>query len=59
LSSVNRVNSEREQAVDGVIILSRGMLAGLSGVLLPDGLPVVVVDSSVHYDYPIVDTDQV
>jgi DNA-binding LacI/PurR family transcriptional regulator len=25
---------------------------------MPDGLPVVVVDSSAHYDYPIVDTDQ-
>jgi DNA-binding LacI/PurR family transcriptional regulator len=47
-----------EQAVDGVIILIEAHTLDDAGVLLPDGLPVVVVDSSAHYDYPIVDTDQ-
>ena len=47
-----------EQAVDGVIILIEAHTLDEAGVLLPDGLPVVVVDSSAHYDYPIVDTDQ-
>ena len=47
-----------EQAVDGVIILIEAHTLDESGVQLPDGLPVVVIDSSAHYDYPIVDTDQ-
>jgi DNA-binding LacI/PurR family transcriptional regulator len=44
-----------EQAVDGVIILIE---AHSAGVMVPGGLPVVVVDTSAHYDYPIVDSDQ-
>lgn len=47
-----------EQAVDGVIILIEAHKLDEADVLLPDGLPVVVVDSNAHYDYPIVDTDQ-
>jgi DNA-binding LacI/PurR family transcriptional regulator len=47
-----------EQAVDGVIILIEAHQLDEAEVLLPEGLPVVVVDSSAHYDYPIVDTDQ-
>ncbi|MET0432971.1 MAG: substrate-binding domain-containing protein, partial [Cellulomonas sp.] len=47
-----------EQAVDGIIILIEAHLLDEADVQLPEGLPVVVVDSSAHYDYPIVDTDQ-
>ncbi|WP_344173793.1 LacI family DNA-binding transcriptional regulator [Kribbella lupini] len=47
-----------EQAVDGVIILIEAHELDEAEVMLPDGLPVVVVDSSAHYDYPVVDTDQ-
>jgi DNA-binding LacI/PurR family transcriptional regulator len=47
-----------EQAVDGVIILIEAHKFDEAEVLLPEGLPVVVVDSSARYDYPIVDTDQ-
>jgi DNA-binding LacI/PurR family transcriptional regulator len=47
-----------EQAVDGVIILIEAHTLDEAGVQLPQGLPVVVIDSSAHYDYPIVDTDQ-
>src|SRR3990170_429070 len=45
-----------EQAVDGIIILVE--THRLDGVAVPEGLPVVVVDSSAEYDYPIVDNDQ-
>ncbi|RZT27484.1 LacI family transcriptional regulator [Kribbella sp. VKM Ac-2569] len=47
-----------EQAVDGVIILIEAHTLDEAGVRLPERLPVVVVDSSAHYDYPIVDSDQ-
>jgi DNA-binding LacI/PurR family transcriptional regulator len=47
-----------EQAVDGVIILIEAHQLDEAEVMMPDGMPVVVVDSSAHYDYPIVDTDQ-
>jgi DNA-binding LacI/PurR family transcriptional regulator len=47
-----------EQAVDGIIIQIEAHLLDEVEIVLPDGLPVVVVDSSAHYDYPIVDTDQ-
>lgn len=46
------------QAVDGVIVLTEAYLLDEAGVRLPPGLPVVIVDSSAHYDYPVVDTDQ-
>lgn len=47
-----------QQAVDGVIILIEAYKLDEAEVLLPEGLPVVVVDSSALYDYPVVDTDQ-
>jgi DNA-binding LacI/PurR family transcriptional regulator len=47
-----------EQAVDGVIILIEQHQLDQSEIELPQGLPVVVIDSSARYDYPIVDTDQ-
>ena len=48
----------QEQAVDGVIILIEQHQLDRSEIELPHGLPVVVIDSSAHYDYPMVDTDQ-
>jgi DNA-binding LacI/PurR family transcriptional regulator len=47
-----------EQAVDGVVILIEQHQLDESEIELPYGLPVVVIDSSAHYDYPVVDTDQ-
>ncbi|WP_433019872.1 LacI family DNA-binding transcriptional regulator [Kribbella sp. CA-294648] len=47
-----------EQAVDGVIILIEAHQLDEAEVMLPDGLPVVVVDSDAEFDYPVVDTDQ-
>ena len=45
-----------EQAADGIIILVE--THRLDGVAVPEGLPVVVVDASAQYDYPIIDNDQ-
>ena len=45
-----------EQPVDGAVILIEAHLLG--EIALPEGLPVVIVDSSALFDYPIVDTDQ-
>lgn len=47
-----------EQAVDGIIILIEAHLLDQADVVLPPGLPVVVVDSSAAHPYPVVDTDQ-
>lgn len=47
-----------EQAVDGVVILIEAHRLDEAEVQLPDGLPVVVIDSNADFDYPIVDTDQ-
>lgn len=47
-----------EQAVDGIVILIEAHQLNESDIELPHGLPVVVVDSSAHYDQPVVDTDQ-
>ena len=47
-----------EQAVDGVVILIEQHQLDESEIELPHGLPVVVIDSSARYDYPVVDTDQ-
>jgi DNA-binding LacI/PurR family transcriptional regulator len=47
-----------EQAVDGVIILIEAHHLDDADVQLPEGLPVVVIDSNADYDYPIVDSDQ-
>lgn len=47
-----------EHAVDGVIILIERHHLDEAEIALPTGLPVVVVDSSARYTYPVVDTDQ-
>ncbi len=47
-----------EHAVDGIIILIERHRLGEDELALPSGLPVVVVDSSADYPYPVVDTDQ-
>lgn len=47
-----------EHAVDGVIILIETHQLDEAEIALPTGLPVVVVDSSARYAYPVVDTDQ-
>jgi DNA-binding LacI/PurR family transcriptional regulator len=47
-----------EQAVDGIVILIEATQLDHSDIELPDGVPVVVVNSSVRYDHPVVDTDQ-
>jgi DNA-binding LacI/PurR family transcriptional regulator len=47
-----------EAAVDGIIILIEAHQLNEAEVEVPDGLPVVVVDSSAHYAYPVVDTNQ-
>ncbi|WP_211771515.1 LacI family DNA-binding transcriptional regulator [Kutzneria sp. CA-103260] len=54
-SAFSRLN---EQAVDGVLILIERHQLDQSEIELPDGLPVVVIDSSARYRYPVVDTDQ-
>jgi DNA-binding LacI/PurR family transcriptional regulator len=47
-----------EQAVDGVVILIEEHELDQSEVEVPDGLPVVVIDSNPRSDYTMVDTDQ-
>ncbi|WP_235038092.1 LacI family DNA-binding transcriptional regulator [Microbacterium sp. 18062] len=47
-----------EHAVDGVVILIETHRLGETELALPSGLPVVVVDSSAGYEYPVVDNDQ-
>jgi DNA-binding LacI/PurR family transcriptional regulator len=47
-----------EQAVDGVIILIEAHRLDEADVQMPDGMPVVVIDSNADLDYPVVDTDQ-
>ncbi|WP_082468109.1 LacI family DNA-binding transcriptional regulator [Leifsonia sp. Leaf264] len=47
-----------EQAVDGIIIIIEAHMLDDADITLPPGLPVVVVDSSARYQYPVVDTDQ-
>lgn len=47
-----------EHAVDGVVILIETHRLGEAAIALPDGIPVVVVDSNAEYAYPVVDTDQ-
>lgn len=51
-------NRLSEQAVDGVVIIIEAHLFDESDVELPQGLPVVVVDSTARDRYPVVDTDQ-
>lgn len=47
-----------EQAVDGIVILIEAHMLDRIDIVLPPGVPVVVIDSSADYPYPIVDTDQ-
>jgi len=47
------------KAVDGVVVLIEEHGLDWSVIELPQGVPVVVVDSNPRADYPIVDTDQV
>jgi DNA-binding LacI/PurR family transcriptional regulator len=47
-----------EQAVDGVIIIIESHLVDETEIALPQGLPVIVIDSSAQSRYPVVDTDQ-
>jgi len=48
----------REQAVDGIVLLVEAHLLDQADIVIPPGLPVVVVDSSARHAFPIVDTDQ-
>lgn len=47
-----------EHAVDGVIIVMEAHYLSETDVELPTHLPVVVLDSSGQYPYPVIDTDQ-
>lgn len=47
-----------EQAVDGVVIIFEAHLLDGTDFLLPDTLPVVVVDSNAGSAFAVVDTDQ-
>jgi len=47
-----------EQAVDGVVILIEELQLDQSEIELPEGQPVVVIDSAPRAGYPVVDTDQ-
>lgn len=47
-----------EQAVDGIVIVIEAHIVDRSDVELPEGLSVVVIDSSQRADYPQVDNDQ-
>jgi DNA-binding LacI/PurR family transcriptional regulator len=47
-----------EQAVDGVIIIIESHTLDTAEVALPDGVPIVVVDSTNSTNHPAVDTDQ-
>jgi len=47
-----------EQAVDGVVIIIESHIIDTAEVVLPDGVPMVVVDSTGTTDHPSIDTDQ-
>ncbi|WP_026377720.1 MULTISPECIES: LacI family DNA-binding transcriptional regulator [Aestuariimicrobium] len=47
-----------EQAVDGVVLVVPADIARGRGVMIPPGLPVVVIDSSPDETHPFVDHDQ-
>jgi len=47
-----------EQAVDGIVILIEAHQMNGSDIVVPRGMPVVVVDSSAQHEQPVVDTDQ-
>ncbi|MFJ3382447.1 LacI family DNA-binding transcriptional regulator [Curtobacterium sp. NPDC090217] len=48
----------QEQAVDGVVIIIESHVMDTAEVVLPDGVPVVVIDSTGTTDHPAIDTDQ-
>jgi DNA-binding LacI/PurR family transcriptional regulator len=47
-----------ELAVDGIIVIMEVHLLDAANLVLPPGVPVVVVDSDAGDRYPVVDTDQ-
>ncbi|NQX13817.1 LacI family DNA-binding transcriptional regulator [Microbacteriaceae bacterium VKM Ac-2855] len=47
-----------EEAVDGIVIVIEAHRLADSDIRIPDGLPVVVIDSDASFHYPVVDTDQ-
>ncbi len=47
-----------EQAVDGIILVIEAHLVDNAEVTIPPGIPVVVIDSVPHSNYPVVDNDQ-
>ncbi|MFH8252297.1 LacI family DNA-binding transcriptional regulator [Microbacterium sp. B2969] len=47
-----------EESVDGIVIIIEAHRLNESEIVLPSGLPVVVLDSSAEYDLPVIDTDQ-
>ncbi|MDR6571581.1 DNA-binding LacI/PurR family transcriptional regulator [Curtobacterium sp. 320] len=47
-----------EQAVDGVVIIIESHIIDTAEVVLPDGVPMVVVDSTGTTQHPAIDTDQ-
>jgi DNA-binding LacI/PurR family transcriptional regulator len=47
-----------DQGVDGIVIVIEAHLADTPMAELPPGLPVVVIDSTMRTDYPVVDSDQ-
>ncbi len=47
-----------EQAVDGVVIIFEAHLLDHADFVLPDGLPVVVIDSNAGAQFTVVDADQ-
>jgi DNA-binding LacI/PurR family transcriptional regulator len=48
----------REQAVDGIVIIIEAHILDRADITLPDGMPVVIVDSDAGARYSVVDTDQ-
>lgn len=47
-----------EQAVDGVVIIIESHIIDTAEVVLPDGVPMVIVDSTGSTEHPAIDTDQ-
>lgn len=54
-SAISRLS---EEAVDGVIIIIESHVLDAAEVALPDGVPVVVIDSTGTAEHPSIDTDQ-
>lgn len=47
-----------EHAVDGIIIIIESHILREADIRMPAGLPVVIVDSTMRSDHPVVDADQ-